>query len=176
MKKEKWKPVRGYEGLYEISSEGRVKSLDKMRISGRYKILMKYNERILKPGRNAQGYLKVDLSKNGKSRTFRVNRLVLTAFKGVSDLEGNHIDGDKENNRLENLEYATRSQNQLHAYRTGLQSRKGEKHHLAKLNNAIVKNIRENKYGLTAKEFAACLGVGYKTICNVINKTAWRHI
>ena len=161
---EEWKPIKNYEGLYEVSNFGRVKSLERYRISGRYKINMKYKEHILKPGKNGKGYLKLDLCKNGETKTHVVHRLVLSTFLGKSDLEGNHKDGIKENNRLDNLEYMTRSENQIHAYRMGLQSKKGEKHHYAKLNNEIVKNIRENKFNLSLKEFAACYDVSVPAI------------
>lgn len=174
MTEEIWKPIKNYEGLYEVSNHGRVRSLDRWRISGRYKCAMLYKGRILKPGKNAVGYLKVDLSKNGKQKTCRVNRLVLAAFVGSSDLEGNHIDGDKENNKLENLEYLTCSENHKHAYRIGLASREGEKHHLAKLNGAIIENIRENRYKLTAKELAACYDVCTATIYNIIRRQSWQ--
>lgn len=80
---EVWKPIKGYEGLYEVSNKGRVRTLDKMRISDRYRILMKYKGKIIRPGKNAQGYLKLDLCKNGTKKTCRVNRLVLATCFGV---------------------------------------------------------------------------------------------
>lgn len=176
MSKEIWKDIKNYEGLYQISNKGRVKSLLKERISGRYRIVMTYKERILKLGLNSQGYPKICLSKNGKAKTFRVNRLVLAAFKGETSLECNHIDGNKENNRVENLEYCTNSENKKHAYRIGLMNRRGEKHHLAKINNAIVKNIRANKYNLTVQEFSALYQISVAAVRNVINQKSWSHV
>lgn len=68
---------------------------------------------------------------NGKKKTYRAHRLVLMAFKPVDNMENlevNHIDGNKKNNKLENLEWCTSSENQIHAFKTGLnKARQGEK-------------------------------------------------
>ena len=96
--KEIWKSVPGYEGLYEASNLGRVKSLGNG-ASGNSK------ERILKPGVMERGYYQVALSKNGKRKNYRVNRLIWFVFKGEIPecMEINHINEDKTDNRLENL-------------------------------------------------------------------------
>ena len=116
-----WKDIVGYEGLYVVSNLGRVKSI-------RYK-----NSRILKPHLNERGYLVVGLSKNGKAKIYKVHRLVMISFVGY--LEGkdqvNHIDGNKTNNRLDNLEWCTQSENLRHAYDNGLA--KKEKHKVRKI-------------------------------------------
>lgn len=176
MQKEIWKPIKNYEGLYEVSNFGRVKSLSKKRTGGRYNCLMVYKERILKPGENAQGYLKLDLCKNGTVKTHRVNRLVLAAFAGESFLECNHVDGDKKNNHIENLEYCSCSENHKHAYKIGLMDRRGEKHHLAKINNAIVKNIRANKFRLTVQEFSLLYEISISAVWNIIKRKSWNHV
>jgi len=173
MSKEIWKPIKGYEGLYEVSNFGRIKSLAKKRRSGRYKCLMLYKERILKPGENAQGYLKLDLCKKGKIKTHRVNRLVIATFVGESFLECNHKDGNKKNNCVENLEYCTCSENHKHAYKLHLMDRRGEKHHLAKLNEAMVKNIRANVFQLTVQEFSALYKISVSAVWNVIKRKTW---
>ena len=93
-----WKPKKDYEGLYEVSNFGRVKSLG----NGKSK-----KSKLLKPGKNKQGYLFVIFYKNGKRKTFRVNRLVAEAFIPNPDNlpQVNHIDENKENNIVENLEW-----------------------------------------------------------------------
>lgn len=98
---EVWKNVKGYEGLYQVSSEGRVKSLKFSK------------ERILKVGKEGGGYLFVNLCKEGKVKKFKVHRLVASTFLPNPDnlLEINHIDEDKTNNRVENIEYCDRSYN-----------------------------------------------------------------
>lgn len=92
-----WKPVPGYKG-YMVSDLGRVKSLG---IGGG----SNSKERILKPGQTENGYYQITLSENGKRRNHRVNRLVWEAFKGSipRDMEVNHINEDKSDNSLTNL-------------------------------------------------------------------------
>ena len=103
-----WKDIIGYEGLYQISNYGNVKSIKR--------------DKILKPQVNGRGYLSVGLSKNGKHKTFRLNRLVMITFVGYEEGKDqvNHIDGDKTNNRLDNLEWCTQSENMIHAFANGL--------------------------------------------------------
>lgn len=116
-----WMPIPGYEGLYEASSQGRIKSLPK---NGRKeKIISQYIN-------NRNGYCYMSLCKSGKRRTVRVHKYIILAFKGKSPdgkPQVNHIDGNKANNRIENLEYCSQSENMIHAYLTGLEKRKGRK-------------------------------------------------
>lgn len=96
--KEIWKDIKGYEGLYQISNLGRVKSLCYQH--GK-------TPKILKQAKDYDGYCLVSLSKNGKHITAKVHRLVAEAFIGHSDLQINHKDENKSNNNLSNLEYCT---------------------------------------------------------------------
>lgn len=99
MEIEQWKDVVGYDGRYQVSSFGRVKSL-----AGR--------EKMLRPGIIHNGYLTVSLTTFGKEQRMKlVNRLVLEAFEGYSELDVDHINGIKTDNRLENLRYLTRRNN-----------------------------------------------------------------
>ncbi len=108
---ENWKSIKGYEGLYEISDHGRVKSLD-ARCYGKIKVNKK----------DKDGYDKVWLSKNSKKKPYFVHRLVAIHF--IDNPENkpivNHIDGVKDNNHVSNLEWATRSENDIHAFKLGL--------------------------------------------------------
>lgn len=88
-----WKDIKGYEGLYEVSNLGRVKS----------------KRKILKPINGE--YLKVGLSKNGIQKTLYIHRLVAETFLGKSNLQVNHKDEDKHNNNIENLEFVTHREN-----------------------------------------------------------------
>lgn len=104
---EEWKDINGYEGLYQVSNLGRVKSF-----KGK-------SERILKPGLNAKGYLGVNLYKNSKPKNIRVHRLVARAFipNQENKPEVNHIDEDKTNNTVSNLEWTTGKENNNHGTR-----------------------------------------------------------
>ena len=118
-KTEVFKPIKGYEGLYEISNHGRVKSLPKI-IGRRMK-----PETILKP-KMAHGYVLVTLCKDAKQFNASVHRLVAEAFipNPNNKPEVNHIDGCRSNNDISNLEWCTSSENKIHAYRTGLKDPK----------------------------------------------------
>ena len=108
---EEWKPVVGFEGAYEVSSHGRVRSLHRNAPI------------IMTTGDNGKGYVCLNLRpKKGKPKKFYVHRLVLTAFKGVDhdNKEVNHINGIKSDNTLANLEWCTHKRNLKHAYDIGL--------------------------------------------------------
>lgn len=110
-----WKPIKGYEGLYEVSNDGRVRRLKF--INGRHNF-EKIKE--CKQTLNTWGYMTVNLSKNGKGNTKRVHRLVANAFLGESELQIDHIDGNKQNNRLDNFEYVTAKENTNRAWNKGI--------------------------------------------------------
>lgn len=102
-----WKDVVGYEGLYQVSNKGNVRSLDR---KVNYLHGTKINKgKMLKPGNNADGYLFVTLSKNNVVRPARINRMVATAFiPNPNNLPSvNHKDKNRTNNNVENLEWCT---------------------------------------------------------------------
>lgn len=173
MQKEIWKPVKSYEGLYEISNLGRVRSLPKEWTTGWNQVKRSHGGFLLKPSKTRDGYLSVSLSKLGKIKHCSVHRIVLLSFVGKSDLDCNHKDGNKENNSLENLEYCTTKDNMKHAYSTGLKSNKGEKAPGAKLTSAIITNIRGNKFSLSKKELAACYNVSVSNIKMILSNKTW---
>ena len=102
-----WRPVVGYEGLYEVSSDGDVKNVK--------------TQRVLKPGYSKRGYFQVSLCVLGKSKTSSIHRLIAMAFieNPESKEHVNHKDGIKINNNLENLEWATPNENSQHAWING---------------------------------------------------------
>ena len=111
MKGEIWKDIEGYEGLYQVSNMGRVKSLKRtVRCDRGYRIVP---ERILKGRKNRVGYLQVQLCKDGKVKKCYVHRLVATVFcenpEGYTEV--NHIDENKQNNNSQNLEWCSHSYN-----------------------------------------------------------------
>lgn len=110
-----WKPVKGYEGLYEVSNDGRVRRLRFTNGSHDFEKVRECKQTL-----NTWGYMTVNLSKNGKGNTKRVHRLVANAFLGESNLQIDHIDGNKQNNRLDNLEYVTPKENTNRAWKKGI--------------------------------------------------------
>lgn len=120
-KNEIWKDISDYIGYYQISNLGRIRSLDRMvsqkKCSSEYSRLMK--GKILKTKITNSGYELVHLSKDGVVKAYTVHKLVYMAFNGDYDfsLQINHKDGNKTNNRLENLELVNQSDNVKHSYR-----------------------------------------------------------
>ena len=107
----RWAPVPGYEGRYEVSNYGVVRSLERMEQCG--DAVRQRSARTLKQWVDRHGYSSVRLSKGGVVRSFRVSRLVLLAFVGPGDgLEAAHKNHHREDNRLSNLQWATRLENE----------------------------------------------------------------
>lgn len=170
--REIWLPVKGYEGLYEISNRGRFKSLAR-----------KYHpaEQILKLATLPRGYKTVCLCKDSLRRTKLVSRLVATSFIPNPDglPEVNHKDGDKTNNFDWNLEWCTAQENIIHAFKTGLQiSLKGEDHNMAKLKEYEVLEIRRlyEEGCISQRELGKRYHVHRFTIWDILKRKTWRHI
>ena len=121
MIKEEWKDIKNYEGLYQVSNLGKIKSVNKL-VKNKGNFKKKIKERILKPSKVYNGYLRLTLSKNGIHKNYRVHRLVAEAFiPNLNNYEDiNHIDGNKQNNCIDNLEWCSRKQNIIHSWKNGL--------------------------------------------------------
>ena len=121
MKKEIWKSIKNFEGLYEISNFGRIKSCkrDVLCKDGKIK---HYNERILKPAKGKYGRNQYTLCKNGKKYSVRAYRLVAETFlENPNNLqEVNHKDGNNMNDNLDNLEWISSKDNLIHAQNNDL--------------------------------------------------------
>ena len=153
--KEEWRPIKGYEGLYEVSNMGRVKSL----YCGK--------TRILKQDTNQGGYMVVDLHKNRTSNRKLVHRLVATAFIRNSNSYKiiNHKDGNKKNNTIDNLEWCTWSYNTKHAYHNGLMNSEA-------LKKSVILYKRCGEYK-SITEAAKALGVTQQRLSNAIRKNGF---
>lgn len=151
---------------YTITSNGEIYSDN----SGKMKTRNKANTE----------YQIINLSmENGKKKTFRLHRLVMMAFKPVKDMENlevNHIDGNKKNNELENLEWCTASENQKHAFKIGLQKpRRGESNNFSKLTeNDIQEIFLLRKQGYTQQKIAEKIGCSRSNISYILNKKTWQ--
>ena len=116
-----WKDIAEYEGFYQVSNRGNVRSVDRRGLQGYGR-----RERMLKPGYTSRGYLQVNLTKNGKSKTRTVHRLVAETFipNPENSLQVSHIDKIKDNNNVENLEWYSSKYNKRYGARS---KRFGEK-------------------------------------------------
>lgn len=148
---EQWRDVKGYEGLYQVSNYGRVKSLHKK------------TEKIKSQRMGSNGYKVINLYKNGIEKTYGVHRLVAMAFIDNHDnkREVNHIDGCKINNCVENLEWATPSENIRHAYDTGLNEGTSK---ASEARKRKVKCITTGKTYESLSEAESLTGVAYYSI------------
>lgn len=170
---ERWKPVVGYEGWYDVSDQGRVRRIKAYKTT--------YVGRILRPSKDTRGYNGVDLCKKNIVRRFLVHRLVLMAFRGLPlpGQEGNHKNGNKADNRLKKLGWVTRSENQLHKYRVlGALTLKGEQNGLAKLKDKNIPLIRRllARGNLPQRAIGGMFGVSRGTIQKIKYGKTWTHI
>lgn len=173
MENEIWKPIKGYERLYEVSNIGRFKSL--VRTSYRNKDI------IMKPTLHITGYLVIGLCFDSKQTVFRAHRIVASHFclkpKGCNIV--NHLNGIKIDNRSLNLEWTTVSGNTSHSFAMGLQEvRVGEKSNLAILNEADVIEIRKEyaNGNYTQKQLGKLFKVSRPCISHIVNRKTWNHI
>lgn len=166
---ELWKDIPKSEGKYQVSDNGRISS---SKFFGEVRLLSTYLD-----GR----YTRVTLHLNGRHIKPLVHRLVMEAFVGPrpDGYEVNHIDGNKLNNALSNLEYTTSSENMKHAFGLGLMKpARGEKHGQAKLTTDDVKKIRilhatgNSTYSELGKQF----GVTLQQIRSVVMRVTWKHV
>lgn len=180
-----WKDIPGYEGYYQVSNLGRVKSLDRIVPHPRYKCGQFWKGRISTIKIDRYGYPCITLNKKSHIKTITIHRLVAKSF--ISNPENkpqvNHIDGNKLNNKVNNLEWCTSKQNTIHAWKTGLcKSRLGSNSSLSKvvLQYDLDMNLL-NKYNGSC-EASRITGINRSSIsavCNGRGVTAggyiWKH-
>lgn len=166
MKKETFKKIPNYEGLYQVSNFGNVK-----------RFYQNGKTRILKQSIDRCGYKHLELCKDGKEKFFNVHRVIAKVFIPNEEDKPcvNHLDGNKLNNNVSNLQWCTHSENTQHAYNTGLKTPvRGESHKLSKLKECDVVNIRDSN--LSAKELSKIYKVHFATIYRVKNNIRWTHV
>jgi len=178
-----WKDIAGYEGYYQVSDLGRVRSVDRI-INRVYKGNTKYKGGILKHNLNHKGYPVVYLSLNSKKKTMSIHRLVALAFipNPFNLPEVNHIgkypdgrEGNKLDNRPVSLKWCTGEENLEHARKNKLfKSQKGELNPFSKLKNKDVLIIRNSN--LKLKDLSEIYNVSKTTISDIKNNKIWKHI
>ena len=166
-----WKTIESYPD-YAVSNRGRIK-----RVTSSQRVAIGY---IRKPVKNRGGYLQVTLyCSHPAGKKFQIHRLVLAAFVGPCQegRECNHIDGDKTNNCVGNLEWVTPSQNTRHKFDVlGYQAARGEQQGMAKLTELQVRKIRDLSGCYPQYEIAEMFNVGKSTVEHVINRRTWKHV
>ncbi len=172
---ETWKIIDGFNNVYYVSNMGNVKSIDHYYNSIRGKRLKK--GRIIKPQKDKKGYIRVSLSMDCVKFTTGIHRLVAKSFIPNPNNKSyvNHINGIKSDNRAENLEWCTNSENIIHAYKNDLiKSNLGEDHHMSKFSNNEVAKIRLlHSKGRTNKELAIRYNISEAAMSKIIRNKSY---
>jgi hypothetical protein len=166
---EVWKDIKDFEGLYQVSNLGNVKRLKSKRV---------LSERLIGRSIDRYGYVKRVLSKNGKNFCFTEHRLVgMTFIENPEDKSTiNHINGIKEDNRLENLEWNTNLENKQHAINSGLTNLKGIRHPKCKLTEEQVLEIIKIGFSQTRTSLSKKYGISRTNVLGIIRGKFWKHI
>jgi len=166
-----WKDVKGYEGLYKASSLGRIKTVERTINYGNFVGFVKKEMFIRQHFRD--GYYYLSLSKNGVSKTKRVHRLIAEAFipNPENKQEVNHIDCNKINNCVDNLEWCTPRENMKHAYENNRIK------HGASLTDGKIMLIREmHRNGINKTVISNVFKISNQYVSKIIFKRAWKHV
>jgi hypothetical protein len=175
--KKVWEDIEGFVGYYQISNHAEIRSLDRWvatKPSSNNKRFIK--GQVMKSCIN--NYRVIRLSKDGISKHFLLHRLLALAFIPNPNNYPcvNHIDGNKLNNDLNNLEWCTYSYNSTHSYIIGKQNKKGENHHFAKLTEKDVREIRYMDGTLTRWFMSKLYNISIHTIRDICIGRRWSHI
>ena len=167
---ETWKGIIGYEGIYQVSDCGRVRSVSRITPHGRMR-----KGQIIKLRTGSGGTPKVALYRNAIPQTFSVHCLVLTAFAGPrpAGMVTRHLDGNPANNHAGNIMWGTQSDNMKDKARHGTTAR-GEKHSQSRMTEADVLLIRGCRG--SQKEIAETFGLCGSHVSRIISRELWSHI
>lgn len=164
---EEWRMVAGYDGEYDISNLGQVRSWKRS------------EPHILRPALNGRGrYPRVCLRHKGKARSVLVHVMVLEAFAGPrpDGMQAAHLDGNSSNNVVSNLQWATIVENQGHKYIHGTMAW-GERSAKARLTDALVREMRAKRdAGASVKELSVEYDVSETTVYYVTTRRTWKHV
>lgn len=174
---EHWRPIPEWEGLYEVSSRGRVRSLER-HVRQRHGNVQVYPATDRKLSWNGR-YFHVSLTDRQRRKVQLVHQAVAGAFIGPRKpgMHTNHIDGDPTNNQVDNLEYVTPQANRQHAVDHGfILPLRGEKHGSHKLDAHSVITIRRLYGRVPTGKLARRYGVSASTVCDIAKRRSWRHL
>lgn len=161
---EEWRDIDGFEGRYKVSNLGRIKN---------------YKGLIMKFQINHGGYERLTLRHDDhKDYDFTVHRVVAKAFipNPENKPQINHIDGNRCNNNVENLEWCTHSENMLHAFKLGNKDQSGVHNNMAKITEKIVKDIRKRAKTELQKDLAKEYGLSKANVCLIVNRKTWSQV
>lgn len=162
-----WKDIKNYEGLYQVSNLGNIKSFW-------------HKKEVIMKQMNNNGYSQLNLYYCGLAKKFYVHRLVAKAFipNPENKPQVNHIDGNKQNNNINNLEWVTNIENEKHAIKLGLKYQKGESHPSNKLteNEARVIKFLYSTGKYTTLEIAEIYNISHPTVSMIGRGKTWSHI
>lgn len=166
------KPIEGYEGKYEVTSDGHVFALNYHREGIRKEVVGTHDK---------DGYKQIGLRANGKRKYYRVHRLIAQAFLPNPDnlSQINHKNGVKDDNTLDNLEWVTPKQNIQHAWENlswEKRDQKGSANNNAVVTEDIVKQIWSLKGTQTQKSIALLFGISEDVVSMIHRQVTWRHI
>lgn len=169
-----FKTIEGYDNLYCINQFGDIVSpsyIDKRGFLRKTKVLT--------PTQDHKGYLRVALNKNGRQKRVFVHRLVAKTFieNHEDKPQVNHLDGDKTNNHVSNLEWCTNQENIKHSYKNGLRTgtnHVGERNNMSKLSDSIVIEIINSDKSVS--ELAILYSVSKSAIYKIRQRKRWRHL
>ena len=173
-KRERWRPVLHWEGKYEVSDLGRVRSVARWVAARRGRRLIE--GRVLAPYRKPEGYGRVELCDGPRQESHDLHRLVAYAFvAGAGDVV-RHLDGDGSNNAASNLAWGSFADNEADKARHGRTPR-GEAHPNSKMTDGHVRRIRElHARGLNQLQIAAALGLNRGVVGVVLRGEGWTHV
>ncbi len=167
---EVWQAVPGFELLYEVSNTGKVRSVDAY-VNGRYRLNEVFRKgRILKPKIGKPGYEEICLRKNSTAKFVRVHCLVAEVFIGPRPHKYviNHKDGNKTNNRVDNLEYCTYGENHKHAHSTGLRTHKKRHINYSATDEQIHQTRKLRNKGLTYPAIAERVNLSVSVVGKIV--------
>ena len=176
---EVWLPIPDFEGLYEVSNLGQIRSVGRD-VSNNRGGLRYMPDLVLTPQVNAKrgGYHSVSLNKDGSKKTVYIHTTVLQVFVGprpFPEMEGCHGDGNTANNRLDNLRWDTPVNNAADRKLHGTQVR-GEASNLAELNEENVRDIRRRAEHDSYTDIAADFGISRQQVSRIVKRQQWQHV